>query len=60
MSAWLMMRESGEMHAIAPAERRKSRREGFVVGMVLLFRRVALGYASKLYRMSVDGFVELE
>ena len=39
MSAWLMM-QRGEAHTIAPAERRKSRRERFVVGMVLLHRRV--------------------
>jgi hypothetical protein len=38
-----MMRERGEMHAMAPAERRKSRRERDVFGMVLLLRRLPLG-----------------
>jgi len=36
------MWESGETHAMTPAERRKSRRERSLFGMMLLRRRVAL------------------
>jgi hypothetical protein len=54
-----MMRESGEAYTIAPAERRKSRRERGEVGMALLFSRVAVGYAWKLYRMLWMGLSNL-